>query len=947
MATQEIKNNISNIFIYKIQNIWRHRRNNNKIYKIKSYKKGSDQGAGVIFRNKTFITHTKLSEKDSAILTFSRWQKIFIIFMLAVFIGGIITSPLTTVKILIGFLSTIYFIDVLFNLYVIFKSLYNPPELKINDDEIRSLENAGLPVYSILCPLYKEASVLDQFLDNINNIDWPKNKLDVLLLLEEDDLSTQEAINQKNLPKYVRKIVVPNSLPKTKPKACNYGLQLAKGKYLVIYDAEDKPDPLQLKKAYLAFQKVTPDTYCLQAKLNYYNSSQNLLTRLFTAEYSLWFDVVLPGLQSINTSIPLGGTSNHFRTQDLIKLHGWDPFNVTEDCDLGVRLFKAGYKTAIIDSTTLEEANSEINNWIRQRSRWIKGYFQTYFVHMRDPVNLFKEFKLHALVFQLVVGLRTTFILINPFLWLTTISYFVFYKYVGQTIESLYPPPIYYMAVFALVFGNFMYLYNYMIGCAKKEQWSLMKFIYLVPFYWFMMIFGAILAFYQLIFKPYFWEKTKHGLYVEEHKAKIKISINIEDFIQSQYQKIINLLNTRNETGFENTKSSNPTENFSINVLILNWYDAKHDWAGGAEIYINKIAKYLIKNGCKVTLFCGNDGSSLPYESNGGMEIIRKGSMYTVPIWAFLYYFFKFRGKYDIILDTAKGVPFFTPLYASEPVLGVIFHIHQEMFKMGLNFPIKQIAMFLEAKLMPQVYKNTEMITISDSSKKAMELLGLGIKKKINIAIPGVDIIPARTIKTEYPSMVYLGRLRDYKHVDIALMSFSIVKEKYPNAKFFIAGGGENENYLKRLCNYLNLNHNVEFKGRVSEEEKSILLSQSWVALQPSEIEGWGMTNIEANKCGTPVIASNVDGLKDSVIEGKTGILVPPRNIQALANAMDMVFSSESLRNYLSNNAIKWSKFFTWKKSGKVFLKVIRRNIRVPVGAYKYMDGEALEGVYD
>src|SRR6185436_4286234 len=153
---------------------------------------------------------------------------------------------------------------------------------------------------------------------------------------------------------------------------CNYGLHFAKGEYLVIYDAEDIPDPLQLKKAFLAFQKLPSNVACLQAKLNYFNSDQNLLTRFFTAEYSLWFDVILTGLQSIETTIPLGGTSNHFKTKILKQLKGWDPFNVTEDCDLGVRLFKQGYKTAIIESTTLEEANSNTKNWIRQRSRWIK-----------------------------------------------------------------------------------------------------------------------------------------------------------------------------------------------------------------------------------------------------------------------------------------------------------------------------------------------------------------------------------------------------------------------------------------------------------------------------------------------------------------------------------------------------------------------------------------------
>src|SRR5581483_11735953 len=160
-----------------------------------------------------------------------------------------------------------------------------------------------------------------------------------------------------NLPNYFKIIVVPDSSPKTKPKACNYGLQFATGEYSVIYDAEDVPDPLQLKKAIVAFAKSAKNVICIQAKLNFYNPHQNILTRVFTAEYSLWFDLVLTGLQSIEAPIPLGGTSNHFKTQILKKIKGWDAFNVTEDCDLGLRLFKNGFSTAIMDSTTLEEAN--------------------------------------------------------------------------------------------------------------------------------------------------------------------------------------------------------------------------------------------------------------------------------------------------------------------------------------------------------------------------------------------------------------------------------------------------------------------------------------------------------------------------------------------------------------------------------------------------------------
>jgi cellulose synthase/poly-beta-1,6-N-acetylglucosamine synthase-like glycosyltransferase len=491
------------------------------IYHLPADNEGSMIGAGVIHKRQRFITHTTLTPSHSALTTFSDWQRLFLFFLLSAILIGIFFNLLLTAQIIVGILSFIYFVDVVFNFFLIMKSLHSPPEIAASKKELDALgENEkSLPMYTVLCPLYKEAHVLPQFLEAISLLDWPKEKLDVILLFEEDDSESIAAVNHMRLPSYVRVEIVPDSQPKTKPKACNYGLNLAKGEYVVIFDAEDVPDPLQLKKAYLGFQKVGPRVKCLQAKLNYYNPHQNWLTRFFTAEYSLWFDVILTGLQSIETTIPLGGTSNHFRTKDLMQIQGWDPFNVTEDCDLGVRLFKLGYKTAIIDSTTLEEANSNVKNWIRQRSRWIKGYMQTYLLHMRNPSEFAKEQGIHALFFQLTVGGKLAFILINPLLWLLTISYFALYQYVGPTIETLYPPLIFYMAASSLVFGNFMFIYYYMIGCAKREQWALIKWVYLIPLYWLMVSCAGLLALYQLLVKPHYWEKTIHGLHLKKEKG--------------------------------------------------------------------------------------------------------------------------------------------------------------------------------------------------------------------------------------------------------------------------------------------------------------------------------------------------------------------------------------------------------------------------------------------
>lgn len=408
--------------------------------------KDSMLGAGIGFKRKQFITHTTLPYNKSAVRTFLLRQKLFIGLLFSLVVAGLVLNAIVTLEVLVAILSTIYFLDTVFNAGLIFKSLRSPQEITIPQDELDLLDDNTLPTYTILCPLYKEAHIIPQFLEAISKLSWPKNKLDVILLLEEDDLNSISVAKKLGLPDYVRIAVVPHSQPKTKPKACNYGLSIARGEYLVIYDAEDIPDVMQLKKAFLSFKKSGPQVKCLQAKLNYHNPHQNLLTRFFTAEYSLWFDVTLTGYQSINTSIPLGGTSNHFRTKDLIELEGWDPFNVTEDADLGVRLFKHGHRTAIIDSTTLEEANSKWGNWVRQRSRWIKGYMQTYLVHTRNPYSFMKSNKQHSLLFNLIFGGKIAFILINPFLWLATLSYFTLYAYVGPSIEKLYPSVIFYMA---------------------------------------------------------------------------------------------------------------------------------------------------------------------------------------------------------------------------------------------------------------------------------------------------------------------------------------------------------------------------------------------------------------------------------------------------------------------------------------------------------------------
>lgn len=449
-----------------------------------------------------------------AAITFTRIQEVIFIALLAS--GVTMFAAFGFAKaalIVIALASLLYFCDMLFNLVLVVSSLNKSNEYSVDAPWLSQLRQ--WPRYTVFCPLYREVSVLHQFVAAMERLNYPKDKLQILLLLEEDDIETIIAARRMRLGRQFEIVIVPDSQPKTKPKAINHGLTKAQGTYAVIYDAEDIPDPDQLKKAVVAFEHAPTDVACMQAKLNFYNPHQNILTRMFAAEYSLWFNLILVGLQNIRGPIPLGGTSNHFKIYVLRGLGGWDPYNVTEDCDLGMRLYKQGFHTGILDSTTYEEANSRPGNWIRQRSRWVKGYMQTFLVHNRHPRQMQKHpLDAHLLTFNLVVGGKVLSMLINPIMWVLTIIYFVFRPFIGLTIDRLYPAPIFYIAATTLIVGNLLYMYYFMLGCANRKQWHLIKYVLFVPVYWLMMSLGAAYALYQLLIKPHYWEKTTHGLHL-------------------------------------------------------------------------------------------------------------------------------------------------------------------------------------------------------------------------------------------------------------------------------------------------------------------------------------------------------------------------------------------------------------------------------------------------
>ena len=250
----------------------------------------------------------------SALQTFTRGQLYIIGVFSCCFLLGLVFFHIGMVVAAIAFISTIYLADLLITFILSAQTLSISAEEHIEDDLVNALQDEEWPRYTILCPLYHETEVVPQFVQAMQKLDYPVDRLQILFLTEFDDTATRFAIQSLHLPQHFLIIIVPDGKPRTKPRACNYGLLQATGDYVVIFDAEDIPDPLQLKKAVLAFANQGKNTACVQAKLNFYNSEQNLLTRWFTAEYSLWFDLTLPGLQKLGVPLPLGGTSNHFRT---------------------------------------------------------------------------------------------------------------------------------------------------------------------------------------------------------------------------------------------------------------------------------------------------------------------------------------------------------------------------------------------------------------------------------------------------------------------------------------------------------------------------------------------------------------------------------------------------------------------------------------------------------
>ncbi|MBL8551565.1 MAG: glycosyltransferase [Hyphomonadaceae bacterium] len=362
------------------------------------------------------------------------------------------------------------------------------------------------PIYTILCPLFKEARVAEALVASLSALDYPHDRLDVKLVLEEDDTETIAAIMRMGLPPPFSLCIVPSAKPQTKPKALNYALSKARGEFIVVYDAEDAPDPNQLWAALDAFA-ADPSLACVQAPLRIDNARARWISSQFAAEYAIQFDAILPLLTRIGLPVPLGGTSNHFRTDVLRRLGAWDPFNVTEDADLGYRLAREGWRTGMIAPPTWEEAPVSIGAWLKQRTRWIKGHMQTWLVLMRTPFRTARQMGLApflSIQFVLLAGIVAAFA--HGPLAIALLAALL-------SPEALLSP--YDLAL--AVAGYCTAIYGALAAAAATRDLSLAGAALTMPLYWPLSTIAALRALIELIVRPHHWAKTEHGV---SHRQK-------------------------------------------------------------------------------------------------------------------------------------------------------------------------------------------------------------------------------------------------------------------------------------------------------------------------------------------------------------------------------------------------------------------------------------------
>ena len=367
---------------------------------------------------------------------------------------------------------------------------------------------ARLPVVSIMVALYKESDIAARLVRRLGRLDYPRDLLDILLVVEEDDRLTRDALARSDLPGWVRVVVAPRGRVKTKPRALNFALGQCRGSIVGVYDAEDAPEADQIRKVVQHFHQRGPEVACLQGRLDFYNPARNWLSRCFTIEYAAWFRVVLPGLQRLGLPLPLGGTTLFFRREVLQRLGGWDSHNVTEDADLGMRLARHGYRTEVIDTTTHEEANCAALAWVKQRSRWVKGYMMTYLCHMRRPGLLWRQLGPRGFAgFQILFLGSLSQSLLAPLMW----SMFALEFGLGHPVTGVLSHGAIMTIAVLFAAAEALTLLLGVVGLRRSGHDLSSAWVPTLVLYYPLQAFAAYKALWEVMTCPFYWDKTAHG----------------------------------------------------------------------------------------------------------------------------------------------------------------------------------------------------------------------------------------------------------------------------------------------------------------------------------------------------------------------------------------------------------------------------------------------------
>ena len=381
---------------------------------------------------------------------------------------------------------------------------------------LRLSDHKKLPPVSVLVPLLREEAVARRLLEALAAMEYPPALLDIKLVLEEDDAVTRAAIAKTALPPTIEVVTVPADGLRTKPRAMNYALPFCRGEIIGVYDAEDRPDPAQIGAVVRHLRAAPPEVGCVQGQLDFYNTEHNWLSRCFTLEYAIWFRVLLHGVQRLGIPIPLGGTTVFFRRRVLEEIGGWDAHNVTEDADLGMRLARFGYRCEMLDSTTWEEANCRVRPWIKQRSRWLKGYAITWASHMRAPRALLRDLGWRGFVgFQvLFLGAITSYLSLPLFwaLWTASVGF-------GLAFWQTFPAWLMWSFFVSMFAGQAVMLTVAMLAARDTGRRGLLRWVLMLPLYWPLGAVAAYRAIAEIFYAPFHWHKTEHGIGAGEERG--------------------------------------------------------------------------------------------------------------------------------------------------------------------------------------------------------------------------------------------------------------------------------------------------------------------------------------------------------------------------------------------------------------------------------------------